>query len=124
MHTSPVVPHLQTPLTQLAPVPQTLPHPPQFSGSVARSASQPSALCPLQSEAPRSHVYWQSVPEQDPKAYPAPDSVQISPLPPHRHVELPQVAPPAHATPHEPQFPGLLDVDTSQPFVGLPSQLA
>lgn len=94
------VPALQpgVPLLEL----QTLPHVPQFSGSVFRFFSQPLEYSPSQFEKPELHDATAQLPE-----------LQLA---------LPFAT--KHALPQAPQWLVLLLVFTSQPLPALPSQSA
>ncbi|RLB53313.1 MAG: hypothetical protein DRJ42_12345, partial [Deltaproteobacteria bacterium] len=79
---------------------QTEPQRPQLSASVATSASQPLTASPSQSPKPTSQAMVQA---------------------PATHAGLPLSAV-SQRTPQPPQFRGSSPTESSQPFVGLPSQ--
>ena len=79
----------------------TVPHDPQWAGSVLRLASQPLPAAPSQSSYPASQENPHTPPAQWPEAF---GGV-------------------VHALPQEPQFCAEPDVEVSQPLAGFESQL-
>ena len=84
---------------------QTIPHPPQFAGSVRIAASHPSALVPLQSRWSAGHVV-------------------IDVHAPETHATRSTAVDAMHAWPHAPQFAASSSVRASQPSAALPLQSA